>query len=103
MKPAVDGMMQYLDATDFRNPTIPVVVNCTGAPVTDGAAIKKELIDQLTNPVQWIKTIEYMAAQGVATIYEIGPGKVLTGLIGRINKEIKTVNIGDLAAIQALG
>ncbi len=103
MKPAVDGMMQYLDATDFKSPAIPVVVNCTGAPAADGAAIRKELIDQLTNPVQWTKTIEYMASRGVATIYEIGPGKVLTGLIGRINKEITTVNIGDLASIQALG
>jgi [acyl-carrier-protein] S-malonyltransferase len=102
MKPAVDGMMQYLDATDFKNPAIPVIANCTGAPVTDGAAIKKELIDQLTSPVQWIKTIEHMAAHGVDTIYEIGPGKVLTGLIGRIDKEIKTVNIGDLASIRAL-
>jgi len=103
MKPAVDGMMQYLDATDFKDPAIPVVANCTGAPVTDGVAIKKELIDQLTSPVQWIKTIEYMAARGVDTIYEIGPGKVLTGLIGRISKNIKTVNIGDLDSIQALG
>ncbi len=103
MKPAVDGMMQYLDATDFKDPAIPVVANCTGAPVTDGAAIKKELIDQLTSPVQWIKTIEYMAGQGVDTIYEIGPGKVLTGLIGRISRDITTVNIGDLASIQAPG
>ncbi len=103
MKPAVDGMMQYLDATDFKDPAVPVVVNCTGAPATDGAAIKKELVDQLTSPVQWIETIEYMLAQGVDTIYEIGPGKVLTGLIGRISRDIKTVNIGDLAAIQALG
>jgi [acyl-carrier-protein] S-malonyltransferase len=102
MKPAVDGMMQYLDATDFKDPSMPVVVNCTGAPANDGAAIKKELIDQLTSPVQWIKTIEYMAAQGVDTIYEIGPGKVLTGLIGRINKDITTVNVGDLASVQAL-
>lgn len=102
MKPAVDGMMQYLDATEFKDPSIPVVANCTGAPVTDGAAIKKELINQLTHPVQWIKTIEYMAANGVDTICEIGPGKVLTGLIGRINKEITTVNVGDLAAIRAL-
>ncbi len=102
MKPAVDGMKQYLEATAFKDPSVPVVANCTGLPLTDGAAVKKELLDQLTSPVQWQKSVEYMAAQGVDTVIEIGPGKVLTGLVGRIDKNLKTVNLNDLPAIQAL-
>lgn len=102
MKPAVEGMTQYLEATAFSSPSIPVVANCTGGPMTDVEAVKKELRDQLTSPVQWIKTVEYMVGQGVDTIIEIGPGKVLTGLVSRINKDITTLNLGDLEAIKAL-
>ncbi len=102
MKPAVEGMKQYLEATSFKDPSVPVVANCTGAPLTDGPAVKKELLDQLTSPVQWQRSVEYMAAQGVDTVIEIGPGKVLTGLVGRIDKDLKTVNLNDLASIEAL-
>ncbi|MCJ7605993.1 MAG: ACP S-malonyltransferase [Dehalococcoidales bacterium] len=103
MVPAVEGMTGYLNAITFNTPAIPVIANCTAAPMTDADAVKKELRDQLTSPVQWQRTVEYMAAQGVDTIIEIGPGKVLTGLIGRINKDITTLNIGDLESIKALG
>ncbi len=103
MVPAVEGMKQYLDATEFKTPAIPVVGNVTGRPLADGAAVRKELIDQLTNPVQWQRTIEYMLDNGVTTFIEIGPGRVLTGLIRRINKEATTINIGDLAAVEGLG
>ncbi len=103
MEPAVAGMKQYLDATEFKTPAIPVIGNVTGRPLADGAAVKKELIDQLTSPVQWQRTIEYMLDNGVTTFIEIGPGRVLTGLIRRINKEATTVNIGDLAAVRNLG
>jgi [acyl-carrier-protein] S-malonyltransferase len=103
MIPAVEGMRKYLDETEFKAPTIPVIGNVTGRPLADGAAVRKELIDQLTNPVQWQRTIEYMLANGVTTFIEFGPGRVLTGLIRRINKEATTVNIGDLAAVRNLG
>ena len=75
----------------------------TAEPLTTAEAVKAELINQLTNPVQWQRSIEYMVKQGVDTFIEIGPGKVLTGLIRRINKEVVTWNIGDLAAIKSLG
>jgi [acyl-carrier-protein] S-malonyltransferase len=95
-------MIKYLDATSFKDPNIPVIANMTAAPLTTGEAVKTELINQLTNPVQWQKSIEYMVAQGVTTFIEIGPGKVLTGLIRRINKDVTTRNIGDLTAVQSL-
>ncbi len=103
MQPAVEGMIKYLDATSFDNPNIPVVANMTAAPLTTGEAVKTELINQLTNPVQWQRGIEYMITQGVTTFIEIGPGRVLTGLIRRINKDAATQNLGDLEAIKSLG
>jgi [acyl-carrier-protein] S-malonyltransferase len=103
MKPAVEGMMKYLDATSFKNPSIPVIANMTAAPLMTGEAVKTELINQLTNPVQWQRSVEYMVAQGVSTFIEIGPGRVLTGLIKRINKDVATQNIGDLEAIKNAG
>ena len=95
-------MIKYLDATIFKTPAIPVIGNVTALPLTTAEEVKTELKKQLTNPVQWQRTIEYMVKQGVTTFIEIGPGKVLTGLIKRINKEAITQNLGDLAAIKAL-
>jgi len=103
MQPAVEGMIKYLDATTFKKPSIPVIGNVTALPLTKPEEVKTELRKQLTSPVQWQRTIEYMVKQGVTTFIEIGPGRVLTGLIKRINKEVVTQNIGDLASIKNLG
>ena len=64
-------------------------------------AVKKELLDQLCNCVQWQRSVAYMAAQGVTTFIEIGPGRVLTGLVKRISPEVTTVNISDKASIES--
>jgi [acyl-carrier-protein] S-malonyltransferase len=103
MQPAVEGMIKYLGATVFKNPSVPVIGNTSATPMTTAEAVKVELRNQLTSPVLWQNTIEYMAGKGVTTFIEIGPGKVLSGLIRRINKEAKTINLGDLAAIKGLG
>ncbi|HTY82478.1 MAG TPA: [acyl-carrier-protein] S-malonyltransferase, partial [Dehalococcoidales bacterium] len=89
------------EATKFNKPSIPVIANVTAAPLTSADDVKNELRKQLTSPVQWQRSVEYMVSQGVRTFIEIGPGKVLTGLIRRVNKEAKTVNLGDLEAIKA--
>jgi [acyl-carrier-protein] S-malonyltransferase len=102
MQPAAEGLTKYIDATAFKNPAIPVIGNVTALPLTTPEDVKTELKKQLLNPVQWQRTIEYMIQQGVTTFIEIGPGRVLTGLIKRINREVATQNIGDLAAIKAL-
>jgi [acyl-carrier-protein] S-malonyltransferase len=98
MKPAVEGMVKYFNATSFKNPNIPVIGNTTALPLVTASDVKTELLNQLTSPVQWQRTIEYMASHGVTTFIEIGPGKVLTGLIKRISKEALLKNIGDLAS-----
>jgi [acyl-carrier-protein] S-malonyltransferase len=102
MQPAVEGMIKYLDAATFKKPAVPVIGNVTALPLASGEDVKTELRKQLTSPVQWIRTIEYMAKQGVTAFIEIGPGRVLAGLIKRINKEAATQNLGDLNAIKAL-
>ena len=64
-------------------------------------SVKHELLEQLCHCVQWQRSVEYMAAHGVTSFIEIGPGKVLTGLVRRIMKDARTVNIGDLASAKA--
>jgi [acyl-carrier-protein] S-malonyltransferase len=103
MQPAVEGMVKYIDATEFKNPSVPVIGNVTALPLATAEDVKTELKKQLLSPVQWQRTVEYMVQQGVTTFIEIGPGRVLTGLIKRINKEVATQNLGDLNAIKALG
>ena len=102
MQPAVEGMTKYIDAAAFKKPSIPVIGNVTALPLDSPENIKTELKKQLTSPVQWIRTIEYISKQGVTTFIEIGPGRVLAGLVKRINKEAVTINLGDLKAIQGL-
>ncbi len=102
MQPAVEGMIKYIDATVFKTPSIPVIGNVTALPLATPEDVKTELKKQLLSPVQWVRSIEYMVQQGVTTFIEIGPGRVLTGLIKRINKEVATQNLGDLTAIKAL-
>jgi [acyl-carrier-protein] S-malonyltransferase len=103
MEPIIASMSAVINATPFNDPTIPVVANMTALPMTTAQAVREELVNQLTNPVQWQRGIEYMIAQGVDTFIEIGPGKVLTGLIRRINKDVTTLNINDLATAKSLG
>ena len=100
MAPAVEGMVKYLDNTKFNRPLIPVIANVTASPLTSPEEVKSELRNQLTSPVQWQHSVEYMVSQGVTTFIEIGPGKILTGLIRRINKETRTINLSDLEAIK---
>jgi [acyl-carrier-protein] S-malonyltransferase len=102
MQPAVEGITEYISTLSFQEPTIPVIGNTTATPMTTAESVKAELINQLSNPVQWQRTVEYIFNKGVPTFIEIGPGKVLTGLIRRINKEAKTINIGDLEAVRTL-
>ncbi|MGD1118105.1 MAG: ACP S-malonyltransferase [Dehalococcoidales bacterium] len=102
MRPAVEGLVKYIEATTFKTPMIPVIGNVIAMPLTTVDDVKNELKNQLTSPVQWQRTIEFMIKQGVTTYIEIGPAKVLTGLIRRINKEVTTQNIGDLAAVKGL-
>ena len=102
MQPAFDGMSQVIANLSFRDPVIPIIANITAQPVTTAGLIREELLGQLCNCIQWQRSIEYMVNEGVSTFIEIGPGKVLSGIIKRINKDVKTLNIGDAQAIKSM-
>jgi [acyl-carrier-protein] S-malonyltransferase len=84
MTEAAEAFRQYLDSTSLREPRIPIVANATAGPLTDPAAIRDALGQQLTSPVRWTESIEWMVAQGVDHFVEVGPKEVLTGLLRRI-------------------
>ncbi|MEE9284305.1 MAG: ACP S-malonyltransferase [Dehalococcoidia bacterium] len=102
MEPAVAGLARALDQTRFAPPAIPVISNCTGQPLADQASIHHELMQQICRCVQWSKSVQYMANNGVETFLEIGPGRVLTGLVKRIAKEAQTFNIDSMASVRTV-
>ncbi len=100
MQPAVDGMSEIIATLSFHDPVIPIIANTTAQPLITADMVKAELLRQLCNGIEWQRSIEYMLGEGVSTFIEIGPGKVLSGLIKRIDKNVKTLNIGDAEAIR---
>jgi [acyl-carrier-protein] S-malonyltransferase len=87
MEPAREKLAAAIESTTFNTPNCPVYQNATATPQTDVAAIRKNLIAQLTAPVKWTQSVEHMFADGANTFTEVGPGKVLQGLVKKINKE----------------
>ncbi len=87
MRPAAEAMRDLLPGVDLTPPAPPVVANVTARPVTDPAAIRDLLVAQLYSPVRWVDSVRFMAESGVTTFREIGPGRVLGGLIKRIVPE----------------
>jgi [acyl-carrier-protein] S-malonyltransferase len=88
MKPAREELRAAIESTRFHSPVCPVYQNAIAKAVMDGDEIKKNLIDQLTNPVRWTQSVQAMIADGASTFTEAGPGKVLQGLILKINKQV---------------
>lgn len=92
MQPAAEGMARAVANLAFRDASIPIVANTTAEPVTAGGALKEELLQQLCHSVLWQKSVETMISGGVVELVEIGPGQVLTGLIKRISRDVRTVS-----------
>lgn len=101
MAPAAEAMRLALAAVNKSAPSVPVVANVAVKPLTDPGEITARLVEQVTGRVRWRETVEWFAANGVTTLYEIGAGKVLSGLARRINRDIATVNIGNPAEVDA--
>ncbi len=91
MEPAREELAAAIEATTFNTPTCPVYQNVTASAVSDPAEIKKNLITQLTAPVRWTQSVQQMIADGSTSFTEVGPGKVLMGLINKINKDAETI------------
>jgi len=100
MQSAVDGMAKIIAKLEFNDPTPPLIGNTTAQPLTTAPAVKEELLYQLCNCVQWQSSVECMIGDGVSIFIEIGPGKVLAGLIKRIDRNVKILNIGDAESVR---
>lgn len=93
MEPAREELAQAIESTNFNLPICPIYQNINAYPTTDPNEIKKNLILQLTGPVKWTQSIQKMIKDGANSFTEIGPGKVLTGLVNKIDREVLTFNI----------
>lgn len=100
MAPAADAMRDALAAVAKNDPIVPLVANVRAAPVSAADEIATLLVEQVTGRVRWRETVEWFGANGVTTLYEIGAGKVLTGLARRINKDISGVAVGTPEEIE---
>jgi [acyl-carrier-protein] S-malonyltransferase len=100
MQPAADAMAEALAEARIRQPAVPVIANVTAQPVSDPATIAKLLVSQVTATVRWRESILAMKALGVAKVYELGAGKVLAGLVKRIDKEIEASSVGAPADVE---
>ena len=104
MAPAADAMREALAGVAKHSPVVPVVANVVVEPLTDPDEIARRLVEQVTGRVRWRETVEWFAANGVTTLYEVGAGKVLSGLARRISRDILPVAVNTPADIEtALG
>jgi [acyl-carrier-protein] S-malonyltransferase len=101
MQPAADKFRAYLESVNLRVPSVPVLQNADVQAFTDPAVIKDALARQLHSPVRWVETVQALAGQGIERCVECGPGKVLAGLVKRIN-DIPCVALVDDAALQTI-
>jgi len=99
MKPAAEALRARLETVALAAPTIPLVNNIDVAVQTDPAAIKEALYRQAFGPVRWVETVQALKARGIAQVVECGPGKVLAGLVKRVEPELAAFNIFDPASL----
>src|SRR5205807_9946657 len=100
--PVQPRLPDVLGGVQCKQPNAPVIANATAEPNTDPARIVPLLLTQVTSPVRWVETIQKMALNGVDTVIEIGPGKVLTGLTRRIEKGLRAYAVEDPSGLKAV-
>lgn len=100
MQPAADKMEAFLADIELNEPTIPVLSNVTGALHGDVESIRANMVAQITGSVRWVECMQTMAEQGVESAVECGPGKVLAGLMKRIDRNIKVANVGKVSDLE---
>jgi [acyl-carrier-protein] S-malonyltransferase len=104
MQPAAEVMAEALAGVTMNDPAVPLVANVTAAPVSDAATIRENLVKQVTGTVRWRESVEWMAANGVTAMIELGAGKVLTGMAKRMAPDancMATASVADLEAVAA--
>jgi len=100
MKNAAEEMREKINKTDFAKPLPSIISNVTANEENDINKIKPLLIDQITSRVRWRESINYMTEKGVTSFLEIGPGKVLSGLVKKINSDVEISNINSIEDIK---
>lgn len=102
MAPAADAMADALEGVEIRPPVVPLVANVTASSVTEPGQIRTLLVEQVTHMVRWRECVEYLRDHGVDTLVELGPGKVLSGLTRRIDRDLQTASVSTPEDVDAL-
>ena len=103
MMPAQERLALDLERIGFANINLPLVTNVDAAVISKGSEARESLIRQVSSPVRWLQSIELLIKEGVDTFVEVGPGKVLTGLMRQISREVKCLNVEDAASLKSAG
>jgi len=101
MKPAQDRLAEDLSRISFGDLATSLVTNVDAKPIKTGAEARDALVRQVSQPVRWLESVEFLAKQGVQSLIEIGPGKVLSGLARQIDRELRCLNVEDEASLRA--
>jgi [acyl-carrier-protein] S-malonyltransferase len=101
MKPAQERLAQDLERLEFDNPAMPVVTNVDARATTAPHELRDALVRQVSSPVRWVESMQLLIDQGIDMFVEAGPGKVLSGLMRQINRDVKTLNVEDAASLEA--
>jgi [acyl-carrier-protein] S-malonyltransferase len=101
MKPAQDRLAADLAKISFHDLSMPLVTNVGARPLARGEDAREALVRQVSQPVHWLESVEFLINQGVQTFIEIGPGKVLSGLVRQINRQARCVNVEDTASLRS--
>jgi len=101
MMPAEERLAVDLERIGFKNLVVPLVTNVDAAVIRKGAEARDSLVRQVSAPVRWLESIELLIREGVDTFVEVGPGKVLTGLMRQISREVKCFNVEDAASLKS--
>ena len=101
MKPAQDRLAADLETIQFSDSEIPLVTNVDARAVKSADLLRQSLVRQVSQPVRWLESVEFLISQGVKTFIEIGPGKVLSGLVRQIDRSVQCVNVEDEGSLRA--
>jgi len=100
MRPAAEGMVHHVATATVHDPSLPIIANCSATPIETELAIRHELVDQVSRPVQWSRTVEFLGEHGVDTFIEFGPGRVLTAIIKRMLRRSNCINVNDASSVK---
>jgi [acyl-carrier-protein] S-malonyltransferase len=102
MEPVQSRLAQAMEGLSFADPRVPMVSNASGGVVLTGEEVRRALVDQIASAVRWVDCVETLRAGGVERFVELGPGRVLSGLVRRIDREAETVAVDSEAKLREL-